>query len=249
MKNNIGKLFYKDYYAGVDFTYVLGGEPTKHSKDSIRGKNEKIKYSDFLDIPRLGCCTDHFPLKVLYPGLVTGVGLVHDSKKLDGAFNLGMHFDYTIGMPIVYGSSVKGVLKSYFEDFCLDKGISGDVIRDLKKEIFEGKSKDGTAIPVYMRDVFFDAVIIKKSKNGDGPFLEDDSITPHTEGPLKNPIPIAMLKIAPGCIIEFRFRLCDSFLDKEIYNKSWKIKLFKQILCTVGIGAKTNVGYGQLVVP
>lgn len=244
MKNNIGKLFYKDYYTGVDFSYVLNGDPSTLSKDYIRDKNQRIKSSALVPIPYLICCKQLFQAEILYPGLVTGVGLVHDSKKLDGAFNLGMHFDYTTGMPIVYGSSVKGVLKSYFEDFCQDKGIPDEDIKDLQNEVFDGKRKDGSNISIYERDVFFDAVIVKVDKKGR--LLEDDSITPHTEGPLKNPIPIAMLKIASGCTIEFRFILHDSFLNKETYNIEWKEKLFEDILCTVGIGAKTNVGYGQL---
>jgi CRISPR-associated protein Cmr6 len=76
--------------------------------------------------------------------------------------------------------------------------------------------------------------------------LEDDSITPHGDNPLKNPLPITMLKIAPGCEIEFRFRLVDSVVDGKVFKKEDKLKLFENILKTVGVGAKTNVGYGQL---
>jgi CRISPR-associated protein Cmr6 len=76
--------------------------------------------------------------------------------------------------------------------------------------------------------------------------LEDDSITPHKDGPLRNPTPITMLKIAPGCEIEFRFRLVDSVVDGKVFKKEDKLKLFENILKTVGVGAKTNVGYGQL---
>ena len=100
---------------------------------------------------------------------------------------------------------------------------------------------------IYDRDIFFDAVIVKPYvKDGKQYLLEDDSITPHTEGPLKNPIPIAMLKVAPGCILEFRFLLRKSAVNGRIYDKKFKEGLFREILTTVGIGAKTNVGYGQL---
>ena len=55
-----------------------------------------------------------------------------------------------------------------------------------------------------------------------------------------------MLKIAPGCTIEFRFRLHNSVVGGKTFAANDKLALFKQILGTVGIGAKTNVGYGQL---
>ncbi|MCD7816006.1 MAG: hypothetical protein LUH12_04710 [Bacteroides sp.] len=77
--------------------------------------------------------------------------------------------------------------------------------------------------------------------------MDDDSITPHKDGPLKDPVPITMLKKAPGCIIEFRFHLNDFTSHKgQIFKAEEKLKLFKNILEIVGIGAKTNVGYGQL---
>lgn len=225
--NNIGKLFYKDYYKEVNFEEVIAGKET-----DLGDISERIKGSNHLTIPN---CVKHdtFKVTIQYPGLITGVGLVHDSKKIKGGYNLGMHFDYTYGMPVVYGSSVKGVLREYFKEF-----YEGDIdVKDLEEEIFSGKKS------IYQRDIFFDAVIVETYN---GKFLEDDYITPHTEGPLKNPIPIKMLKIAPGCKIEFRFRLVDSVIGDKVFKKEDKLKLFQKILTTVGVGAKTNVGYGQL---
>lgn len=243
---NISKLFYKDYYQDVDFHYVLNGtEPDKDMvKRTIGEMNKKIKKSTLEVIPRLSCATHFFSAIIAYPGLVTGTGLVHDSKKMDGAFNLGMHFDYTTGMPVVYGSSVKGVLCQYFKEF-----YEGEIDKDkLQKDIFSGETFDGTSKSIYKRDIFFDAVIVRPyTDNIRQPhLLEDDSITPHTEGPLKNPIPITMLKIAPGCEIEFRFQLHDSDINGLLFGATEKLILFKKILKTVGVGAKTNVGYGQL---
>lgn len=253
--NNIGKLFYKDYYKEVNFKNVIAG-----NESSLGKINETIKKSAHLLITNpVGdeeCAT--FRAKILYPGLVTGVGLEHNSKNIKGGFNLGMHFDYTWGMPVVYGSSVKGVLREYFQEF-YEGGM--DAI-DLEEEIFSGKirnkkkdttDKNGKLIrgydnkPIYHRDIFFDAVITKPYKsNNKEHLLEDDSITPHGDNPLKNPLPITMLKIAPGCEIEFRFRLVDSVIDENIFSKKNKLELFMKILKTVGVGAKTNVGYGQL---
>ena len=233
--NNIGKLFYKDYYKEVNFENVING--IESSPGQI---NQQIKKSDHLTIANpIGveeCST--FQARILYPGLVTGVGLEHNSKSIKGGYNLGMHFDHTWGMPVVYGSSVKGVLREYFKEF-----YEGDIdSQKLEEDIFAGKSGNENK-SIYHRDIFFDAVITKTYK---GHLLEDDSITPHGDNPLKNPLPITMLKIAPGCEIEFRFRLVDSVVDGKVFKKEDKLKLFENILKTVGVGAKTNVGYGQL---
>lgn len=245
--NNIGKLFYKDYYKEVDFEKVIKGE-----ESSLGSINETIKKSSLLliDNPVVG---DTFCATILYPGLVTGTGLVHNSKNIKGGYNLGMHFDYTWGMPIVYGSSIKGVLREYFKEF-YNGGIDKD---DLFEDIFNGRvrntGKDRTNDKgelirgydnksIYNRDVFFDAVITETNKKH---LLEDDSITPHGDNPLKNPTPITMLKIAPGCTLEFRFRLVDSLVNGKNFSKKEKLELFEEILKTVGVGAKTNVGYGQ----
>lgn len=235
--NNIGKLFYKDYYKEVNFENVING--IESSPGQI---NQKIKRSAHLTIANpIGTeeCSS-FRAKILYPGLVTGVGLEHNSKNIKGGYNLGMHFDYTWGMPVVYGSSVKGVLREYFKEFYESKEFKKEGIEanDLFEDIFNGGKKS-----IYHRDIFFDAVI---TKTYNGHLLEDDSITPHGDNPLKNPLPITMLKIAPGCIIEFRFRLVDSEIGGVKFTKEQKLELFKNILETVGIGAKTNVGYGQL---
>lgn len=237
--NNIGRLFYKDYYKEVDwvqYNNLNKGEDLKI--------DATIKDSPLVEIKKPVEGIDSICATVLYPGLVTGVGLSHDAKV---GYKLGMHFDYTHGMPIVYGSSVKGVLKTYFKDFFLAKYPNANEKTDaepLVEMIFEGKkpNKNGN-VPLYERDVFFDAVIVKS--NDKGKILEDDYITPHPD-PLKNPTPIKMLKIASGCTMEFRFRLCDTVVGGMKFSVADKLELFKDILTTVGIGAKTNVGYGQL---
>jgi CRISPR/Cas system CMR subunit Cmr6 (Cas7 group RAMP superfamily) len=38
----------------------------------------------------------------------------------------------------------------------------------------------------------------------------------------------------------------DSVFGEKVFKKEDKLKLFENILKTVGVGAKTNVGYGQL---
>lgn len=77
-------------------------------------------------------------------------------------------------------------------------------------------------------------------------------ITPHSDI-IKNPIPINCLKVKPGVSFEFGFYLNDCQLSDGLQitdglkiTVKEKIELFKTILTDVGIGAKTNVGFGQL---
>jgi CRISPR-associated protein Cmr6 len=120
------------------------------------------------------------------------------------------------------------------------KGICGDStdVEALRDCIFEGEI-DGKQLPIYRRDIFHDAYFSKS--NAKGLFLGTDYITPHKDNPLKNPQPIKFLKILPEVEITFRFELRD-----EIIKAMDKFKLFRQILLDFGVGAKTNVGYGQL---
>lgn len=216
MVRNLHKLYFKEYFGG--------------DEEHIRGKNRELLNAVLPEksipprplSPEEGLKT--FMMKVLYPGLVTGVGLPHQ-ENIRGEFKLGMHFDWTYGMPIIYGSSVKGVLHSYFQD-----EYNEDNAQDVMKVIFGTKEAAGA-------DVFFDAVIV--SAPGNHP-LADDAITPHRDV-FSNPTPLPFIKFAPGCIIEFRFKLSDKGLSTDD-----KISIFKTILEKYGIGAKTNVGYGRL---
>ena len=247
MSKNLHRQYYKEYFNGLDFSYLQdnGVAPDK-VKNEIKRRNTALCERNLLEkISRVECVNEEecFELEVLYPGLVTGIGINHEAK-IEGEFKLGVHFDWTYGMPIVYGSSVKGVLKSYFNEFYspnVDQPANDDALYD----IFEGGGKS-----IYNRDVFFDAVIVKASKNNNGPILSSDSITPHGDNPLKNPVPITFLKVASGCKLEFRFKLVDTVIVKDgrtlTLTAAQKLDIFKDILTTVGIGAKTNVGYGQL---
>lgn len=89
--------------------------------------------------------------------------------------------------------------------------------------------------------VFLDAVIAAPDKNGK--IIGNDYITPHKDE-LKNPTPLQFIKILPDVYVEFRV----IFSENE-YIQNFKTDLltaFEQILEYFGIGAKTNVGYGNL---
>ena len=134
-------------------------------------------------------------------------------------------------------------IRSYYDTIgrILNEKDLKTAIRALEKEIFEGIRSDGSRIDIYHRDIFFDAIVIKPDPKQR--VVESDSITPHGTNPLKNPVPLPFLKISPGCTIQFRFDLKPGILTVDE-----KIALFTEILRTLGIGAKTNVGYGQFVI-
>lgn len=122
--------------------------------------------------------------------------------------------------------------------------------RLLGEIIFEGckpiSYKDNEFIfsqmPLKDKDIFYDCYISKGGKNS--LFLADDYITPHIPNPLKNPVPIKFLKILPGVEFRFQFDLKDNLIAAE-----QKKEFFKSLILALGIGAKTNVGYGQFSLP
>ena len=129
----------------------------------------------------------------------------------------------------------------------LDNKISTDQVDDLERSIFVGEEidkKTGELCFVSQRDIFFDALPTAMSRNG---LLGLDFITPHKNNEFKDPTPIQFMRIEPGVTFRFEFSLRDSQCRGEILcDKETKRDLFEKILTTVGIGAKTNVGYGQL---
>lgn len=211
-----------------------------------------------------------FELETTYPGLITGSGISHEIGKI-GESKLGLQFDYTSGLPCILGSSVKGLLRSMFPEDENDesrieyiKSICEEILEDkaekqeledaniveLGKAIFDGlgvskrnSDTENKYLSTGERDVFFDASVCHIKKD----LLGLDNITPHKEI-LKNPNPITFMKIMPGVTIEFVFKLFDIEFDNGVkFTGDDKLKLFERILLDVGIGAKTNVGYGQFI--
>ncbi len=123
-----------------------------------------------------------------------------------------------------------------------------ELVGELERSIFEGQEFDEEKknyVQIAKRDIFFDA-FPAESKNG---LLGTDYIAPHTKGELQNPNLIQFIRINPRVTFRFEFRLRDSILKGGVtVNAETKRALFQEILTTVGIGAKTNVGYGQLKV-
>jgi len=251
---NLGWLFFKAYYQGLS-AKVIDMKNEKKQEEFFKEKNENILNAQLRNYVGLLKLMDKYTairMKTTYPGLIMGTGVTHETG-LKGEMKLGLNFDYTTGLPYIPGPSVKGILRSvfpgsstkadkdfkeartsYIQDILDNKEIN---VEELEVEIFEGKGCES----IYGRDIFMDAIIIEAPNSGK--FLGSDYITPHTTNPLKNPTPIMFLKILPEVTIAFNFRLNDSVTGIKADQKK---HLFERILLDIGIGAKTNVGYGQL---
>ncbi len=226
--SNISWLFYKDYFKDEKGNHLF--RSGRETESIISQKTENILNQKLVKLSPLPL-EQYLDLTTIYPGLLIGSGYQHEIGGVAGEFQLGFFFDYTTGMPVVSGSSVKGVLRSVFKHHeyikeYLDKEID---IEKLELEIFEAR-----------KDKFFDAFIIK-SDNINEAFLDDDYITPHNDE-FKDPVPLRFLKVSPNVTFRFYFDLRDG-----IITKVEKLLLFDKILQDLGVGAKTNVGYGQLI--
>jgi CRISPR-associated protein Cmr6 len=222
MGANIGWLFYKDYFKEIDYAKLNNpkNEMLINTKvTNIINQTPKIEEAEVLG-------NTHFRATTTYPGLLLGSGNTHELPDIKGQAILGFHFDYTSGLPVIQGSSIKGVLRSafkhgeYVQELLKNETLN---VKTLEKEIFDNN------------DIFFDATI----SSANGKILGDDYITPHANE-LKDPIPLRFIKVVPNVTFRFDFELHDGLITKE-----QKSKLFQEILEDLGLGAKTNVGYGK----
>ena len=85
-----------------------------------------------------------------------------------------------------------------------------------------------------------DAVIIEG--DNDKYILKDDYITPHSE--FKDPVPIHILALRPDVKIMFYFIIRKDKIGG--LDSSKRFKLYKDLLLDLGVGARTNIGYGNL---
>ncbi len=172
--------------------------------------------------------------------LLFGVGYSHPLE-------IGFSFDWTTGLPIIPGSSIKGVALSFAQQCHPDKKRKDEWWEGTGNPIFGTKDSEGKLIflPAY------------PCLDGTKPFLELDVMTPHYkdyyDNPTKNPpadwynpVPLHFLTVPAG--IKYCFRLADRL------NLGWKepdsdlLKKAKQLLSSAlkeqGVGAKTSVDYG-----
>ncbi len=202
-----------------------------------------------------------FELTVENPGLLFGIGVTHESGN-DKEFKIGFFFDHATGLVVIPGHAVKGTLRSWFKNkelrdcllhhLCKEDLIqTGDelkmlghkldepFLKQLEMEMFEGKDINKKHINLYDKDIFHDAFIINSLHTGDV-FLGEDALAPHGEDHLKNPIPLPFIKLLPNTVLQFNFCFNDG-----VVSKCHKEQIVKYLVKEYGIGAKTNLGYGQ----
>ena len=246
--DNIGWLFYKECYRDTDIKHI----------NTIINKILNIK-GDIKDEPIKS--KHYFELTTSYPGLIIGSGYAHgisakesDKDNKESDIKMGFYFDYTSGLPVIPGSSVKGLLRSLFGLSKNDpyKEAKEELIREfldmkdldvetLGRVIFDGVDANNPKkrLSPYKQDRFYEARIVKVTNY----LMKDDYIAPHTY-PLKNPVPIRFLKINSGVKFRFTFELVDTKINDNTVTANKKEELFCYLINNFGVGAKTNVGYG-----
>ncbi len=247
---NMNYVFNREYFEGLDISKIDSFDAKSRNKDLFEFlfPGSDTYFSAWRHLPGyLG-----IELYSQYPGLLLGIGNPHDIKA-NGAIKCGFSFDYTSGLPYLPGSSLKGVLRSYFpsEGENENESEKAGYIRSLLPV-----EKQMTDIVVLGNLVFNNSVVflggfpVTRAKEE---LLASEWITPHKE--LKNPNPISLIKVKPGVKFEFGFLVPDSTVKqqseigdgKEICISKEEIKiLFTNILIDMGVGAKTNVGFGKL---
>lgn len=206
--------------------------------------------------------------KTVYPGLVAGIGLPTITEKVEknkdnsddyklSNFQTGINLDYVTGEFRYPASSVKGVLRSVFAhkvtknkieydnlDFIRyvfgNESLTEEKILQIENAIF-GEKSDG----IYEKNavIFYDATIEKDKDVTNSDLI--DYVTPHKEK-TKNPVPIKMIRIPENVIVNIRYS-CDEDKLVKVGTNSEEIKrVFINILEFLGIGAKTNQGYGRI---
>jgi len=282
--SNNGLQFYRLYYEDPNIKWSQNSDRDKEQNKRIFAAQNKKLFKATLPQPeKTWGYADHFTsveLTTTYPGLLLGSGLSHGSGLL-GELKLGFFLDYTTGLPVIAGSSVKGVLRSAFPQLYQEKHKekSKQITQLIQYYLHEVTEKNWTTKAVDALEsfifgtlepgknqskkenpgniIFHDALPVDASRvpvNGQyrNNYLGDDYITPHKE-PLKNPVPLGFLKVLPGVVFRFHFALkMFSFQDKEetfSLSVAQQKALFTTILLEFGVGAKTNVGYGQFMMP
>lgn len=246
---NLNYIYNIEYYRDINFLEPEG----VNNEGIIKVHNKALTNFEVAEKMRMKALGNEIAphclrLKTVYPGLLVGVGQPH-SFGGKGEAALGISLDYVTGMPYIPGSSVKGMLRSAFRhaDYIrtlMDKPELN--VEKLEMSIFgRGHEKNVEEEEVSVHDIFFDAII-----ESDGRVLDSDNITPHRQNKelmeLAAPNPITMFRIPENVEFCFQFRLHDSCIDGVEISADEKLKLFKNILTELGIGAKTNVGYGSL---
>lgn len=243
---NVGRLF---YCGDSDFAIANKTVKNIYNLETNESCINNLEYEKYFKVDN----SFSFNLRTTPPGLLIGTGYIRATEQSKDEYKTGFFFDHTTGFPYLPGSTVKGILKSAFPK--VDDNLKTEKPKWLKEKLefinmivkvispasVEITEKNWDEI-FFKGHCFFDAYI--NNFSGSDILFEDDILTPHTGGLLKNPEPIKMLKIRPEVKFTFQFFIA----DKSEYNltKENIAQIFRLLLIETGIGAKRNVGYGAL---
>ncbi len=147
MPNNVSYLFHKDYYhnRGSNTLDWSSNDDAKHkgNKAFFDFKNKQIFGESLVTVPSIKA-ENGFSLETLYPGLFYGAGLTHETGSV-GELKLGFQLDFTTGMPVLMGSSIKGLIRAYFPHFKEDaKKPLLPVLVSTEKDIDKKNAEENT---------------------------------------------------------------------------------------------------------
>lgn len=261
---NAGLLYYKFYYSGIDFSPEMKkdtGNESRFKQANERILKIKLPENEVVDpLETLLKGISGFEARTTYPGLLIGSGYQHE-VNIQGEWKLGFFFDHTLGLPVIPGSSVKGVVRSAFKfpdliKFLLKKpDFTAKDLSALEADMFEGGDPESgedekprfQPRPMGQHDTWFDALPVKNGPQG---LFARDTLTPHNPtdaelGKLREPTPLPFLKVMADVTFRFRFKLHDNAALG--ISAADKLALIEQIVLYFGLGAKTSVGYGRFV--
>lgn len=178
--------------------------------------------------------------KVFEPTLTTRSRLVVGLGNPNPSEN-GLTFHHVYGFPMIPGSAQKGLCAHYVKE------IEGKSEADATyQEIFGGKTEKGKVI-------FLDAFPLLIDNALPEGLLDLDIMNPHyqeyysSEGKTApadylSPNPILFLAVGSG--VPFQFTLMAPYKEKKLLDIAGR--WLKSALKIMGIGGKTQVGYGRL---
>lgn len=284
---NLHWKYFVDYFdqENHEFPAVYRKGKSKEIKEitrfrSLKEKNDALMLTkpdwykkEVWDALQVG--NQRFSLTTTYPGLLIGSGYRHETNSKD-ELKLGFSFDYTTGLPILPGSSVKGLLRSTFPGdpdknqlyqraeafigYLLQTKLGLSVeqsnavdIPALETKLFgptQGKERSKDE-PLWEADIFYDALIGIDELGAvyAGKFFGNDFITPHRNR--ANPRMSPFTEPTPIQFLKVMPNVPVTFQfdlrgTKAGLDPKQRETLFRAIISELGIGAKTRVGYGQL---
>jgi CRISPR-associated protein Cmr6 len=166
--------------------------------------------------------------------LVSGLGAAHPAET-------GFIWHRTLGIPYLPGSSLKGALRAWLTHW--EKGESERI-----HELFGDTDTSGQG-----RLIIFDALPVSPVKldldvmnSHYAPYYDHlrqrDVLQTNPPADYYSPNPVFFLTVAPGQVFEFMLAQTPGLGTQEDLDEG--VILLKEALSTIGVGAKTAVGYG-----